>query len=305
MDRLSSAGKYYPYGEDKGTVQNDTWNFATYWRDSATGLDYAMNRYYSNSLGRFTSPDPFMASGGPADPQSWNRYSYTRGDPVNRFDPTGTCDQSSDSSTSITVCDTGNILPYLLALPRLAQPGLLYVPLLSPIGIKEAALRLHTQINNTLHRQTSDALRNLSSDCQDAIKADGINLSAVAATAANTNYFNTFTEGNVELRDITGYVPPPPNMPNMNLSTYLGSAAAATIPDASGKASNNVVVGGIFFNATAFQQNITLVHEALHAGTGEVDSELAKDFHLGDNLPENAASAAITAWLANGCAPVH
>jgi hypothetical protein len=125
------------------------------------------------------------------------------------------------------------------------------------------------------------------------------------AVLANRVWINSYTEGNLELRDISGYVPPPPNMPNMNLSTYLGSAAAATIPDASGQASNNVVVGGIFFNATAFQQKITLVHEALHTGTGEVDSELANDFHLGDNLPESAASAAITAWLANGCAPVH
>ena len=60
MDRLGSATKNYPYGEDRGTPVNDNWNYATYWRDSATGLDYAMNRYYNNSLGRFTSPDPYM-----------------------------------------------------------------------------------------------------------------------------------------------------------------------------------------------------------------------------------------------------
>lgn len=35
---------------------------------------------------------PDTASGGAADPQSWNRYDYTRGDPVNRFDPNGTDD---------------------------------------------------------------------------------------------------------------------------------------------------------------------------------------------------------------------
>ena len=52
MDRLSSATtvgsqsvSFYPYGQDKGTAgANDSWKFATYWRDSATGLDYAMNR---------------------------------------------------------------------------------------------------------------------------------------------------------------------------------------------------------------------------------------------------------------------
>jgi hypothetical protein len=38
------------------------------------------------------TPDPYKASGGPASPQSWNRYTYTRGDPVNRYDPAGLMD---------------------------------------------------------------------------------------------------------------------------------------------------------------------------------------------------------------------
>ena len=53
------------------------------------GLDYAVHRYYNSGLGRFMTPDPYTASGGPTDPGSWNRYSYTRGDPVNRYDPNG------------------------------------------------------------------------------------------------------------------------------------------------------------------------------------------------------------------------
>jgi hypothetical protein len=35
------------------------------------------------------TPDPYQASGGPSSPGRWNRYSYTRGDPVNRCDPQG------------------------------------------------------------------------------------------------------------------------------------------------------------------------------------------------------------------------
>jgi hypothetical protein len=42
------------------------------------------------------TPDPYRANNGgpgdPRDPGSWNRYVYTRGDPVNRIDPSGTCD---------------------------------------------------------------------------------------------------------------------------------------------------------------------------------------------------------------------
>jgi len=37
------------------------------------------------------TPDPYQASGGPNDPGSWNRYAYTRGDPVDRNDPAGLC----------------------------------------------------------------------------------------------------------------------------------------------------------------------------------------------------------------------
>ena len=58
-----------------------------YYRD-ASGLDYADQRYYSNT-GRFVTPNPYRGSGGAADPQSWNRYAYVQDDPVNFNDPTG------------------------------------------------------------------------------------------------------------------------------------------------------------------------------------------------------------------------
>jgi RHS repeat-associated protein len=52
-----------------------------------------VNRYYSNAYGRFMTPDPYQGNGGgpgdPNNPQSWNRYAYTVGDPVNWNDPDG------------------------------------------------------------------------------------------------------------------------------------------------------------------------------------------------------------------------
>ncbi len=80
---------YYPYGEERQTTEQDRDKFATYHRDSTTGLDYASQRYYSSLTGRFLTPDPYQASGGPATPQSWNRYAYVHGDPVNFYDPAG------------------------------------------------------------------------------------------------------------------------------------------------------------------------------------------------------------------------
>jgi len=92
-DRLGSVGSYFPYGTDRTTSTTEDIKFATYHRD-ATGLDYANQRYYDSRMGRFLTPDPYIASGGPADPGSWNRYAYTRGDPVNRNDPFGTLDST-------------------------------------------------------------------------------------------------------------------------------------------------------------------------------------------------------------------
>ena len=80
---------YYPYGVEYSATGNDTEKYATYTRDSLTGLDYAVNRYYATIWGRFTSPDPSTASVSLSSPQSWNRYGYVMNDPINYVDPDG------------------------------------------------------------------------------------------------------------------------------------------------------------------------------------------------------------------------
>jgi RHS repeat-associated protein len=116
FDRLGSAKynqnnaaqSFYPYGEDRGTMQpNDSLKFATYTRDAATGLDYADQRYYASNWGRFMRPDPSGRSLVMTNPESWNRYAYVNDDPINSNDPTGLCDavfagitQSAPNSSS-------------------------------------------------------------------------------------------------------------------------------------------------------------------------------------------------------------
>ena len=55
--------------------------------ESTTGLYYYGARYYDPQLGRFITPDSIVQS--PYDPQSLNRYSYCRNNPINYVDPTG------------------------------------------------------------------------------------------------------------------------------------------------------------------------------------------------------------------------
>ncbi|HEY9405476.1 MAG TPA: RHS repeat-associated core domain-containing protein [Pyrinomonadaceae bacterium] len=91
---------YLPFGEELTTQggrtsdegfagDNVRQQFTGYERDDETALDFAQARYHSPTQGRFTSPDPLMASARAVDPQTWNRYAYCGNNPLNRVDPSG------------------------------------------------------------------------------------------------------------------------------------------------------------------------------------------------------------------------
>ncbi len=68
-------------------------------RDTETGLDYFLARYYSSTQGRFTSVDPYNPIVDSEDatdfvtylsqPQNWNRYGYVLNNPLKYVDPFG------------------------------------------------------------------------------------------------------------------------------------------------------------------------------------------------------------------------
>ena len=91
---------YLPFGEELGSGIGgrtvgmgygaaDTTNqkFTQKERDSESGLDYFLARYYSSAQGRFTSVDPI--EGTKAIPQSWNGYAYVLNNPLRFTDPDG------------------------------------------------------------------------------------------------------------------------------------------------------------------------------------------------------------------------
>ena len=84
-----SAQNYYAFGNIRnttGTAPTD-FGFTGQRRDASAGLMYYGARYYDATLGRFVSADTVVPSAN--NPQSLNRYSYVRNNPVNRIDPTG------------------------------------------------------------------------------------------------------------------------------------------------------------------------------------------------------------------------
>ena len=79
---------HFPFGEDwYMTNTTSPLHFATYERDSESGNDYAMHRFYVNRLARFSSTDPVI--GRVQRPQSLDLYTYVRNDPWNGADPSG------------------------------------------------------------------------------------------------------------------------------------------------------------------------------------------------------------------------
>jgi RHS repeat-associated protein len=95
---------HFPYGEQwypaLPSPPVTKWVFTGKERDSESGLDNFGARYNSSQYGRFMSPDPL--GGKLADPQTLNKYSYVRNNPVTLTDPTGmyTCtDDPSDGSS--------------------------------------------------------------------------------------------------------------------------------------------------------------------------------------------------------------
>jgi RHS repeat-associated protein len=106
-DRLGSVQPSYVYGTATGSGEQTSPgdDFATYWKDTSTGFEYAMNRYYSAGYGRFLTVDPFGGSARAGSPLSWNRYGYAGGDPVNRRDPSGLLMSAEDCTDDPDLCE--------------------------------------------------------------------------------------------------------------------------------------------------------------------------------------------------------
>jgi RHS repeat-associated protein len=97
-----SRHDYLPFGEELfagtggrtttqgyGAADGVRQKFTSKERDNETNLDFFEARYYGSTQGRFTSPDPMLSSGKPAEPQSWNRYAYVLNNPLVYVDPSG------------------------------------------------------------------------------------------------------------------------------------------------------------------------------------------------------------------------
>jgi RHS repeat-associated protein len=98
---------YLPFGEawaPTGSLPQQ--RFTGQQRDAEEGLDYFNARSYHVRTGRFEKVDP--VGGDPANPQSWNRYSYVLNSPTHATDPSGMLTQGFCSAeNSAEMCGGG------------------------------------------------------------------------------------------------------------------------------------------------------------------------------------------------------
>jgi RHS repeat-associated protein len=295
---LSASIAYYPYGEERTSTPDNTDKFGTYFRDGY-GQDYADQRYYTSSFGRFWSPDPGgVNTADPRNPVSWNRYAYVYGDPANANDPTGQFE---------LWCE---VYPFSSGCPSLgggtgsggssgSQPGCLvdlrdsgsdrvvaeddgHGPYSPPNGSgcnngspDPPSTGAYFNLMNAIQRQQAvNAITNLSQPCQNALATHGISTQQMAVNASSTNFYTTDVWGISTVQSISGYVDT--SNPNMTLSQYVGNAGvAAALLNNNDTIINSVILNAVlYFNTISYgtsvaeSQNITLVHEEMHMKTG-------------------------------------
>jgi RHS repeat-associated protein len=101
---IKSTHDFEPYGVELQPLSAESTNFKYKFtgqeRDYSTNLDYMHFRFYASTMGRFLKPDSVIPN--PANPQSWNLYSYVNGNPVIFNDPLGhSCPASIGTSPAL------------------------------------------------------------------------------------------------------------------------------------------------------------------------------------------------------------
>jgi RHS repeat-associated protein len=312
MDRLGSvkAWQRYPFGEGNESNWND--EYATYPIDRWTGHYYAWNRFYSATWGRFSSPDPYVMSGGLTHPQGWNRYSYVANDPVNFYDPEGLFavrpgfgsgptlgGPSSGSQSGGDVWSLPGASDQMgMEVDRFWDDSDMELP--PPEGGNSGATRAGL-IQNKQEAKAAlhAALAWLSEEC---FRKLGITRSAAMKKAKDILFFDgrATEDGSSNILQLLG--PSISVKAGATFRTVSAYQRAVVLPLEDGRLSKYVVLGASFFNGgqSWVDQYVTLAHESFHYTLQKWDVELAR--YAGyQGRDRSTASSLFSKWLKEGC----
>ena len=298
---------HLPFGEDFGeSGTQEKHHFTSYEMDGESGTDYAVNRQYSQSVGRFMRPDPYSRSYNPGDPQSFNRYAYVRNDAINKVDPSG-LDYYACQSIMVTyypgngeppISGWVSVCGWVQDRPR-QRPN---PPIIPPISISPEELRKYE-----LAKGLRDFVDN--SGCSSVLKDKGFAKKLKNVDLQTIDFFDVNQIQDRLASDFFGNTQGV--VPGMSLGTFFDAYAppggATTLsPDRSqthivGGRSGIYSRGGISsFFRDGQPRSSFLVHELLHYTTGEDDATLLQDFGVTRREGETT-SQALSRYLNGGC----
>ncbi len=298
-DRLGStrytdtagARNYYPFGEEITATASDTYKFADTYRDSTSGLDYALNRYYSSNTGRFLTTDPYDRSMNPANPQSLNRYVYVQNDPTNFADPSGLLMNLVPSGygwadewwwrNALGIGRTGA--------PGTGETGRPVREGREP-KVQARWQRFLIDSVDALPQPCVDALQEkLGSDILDRLKSGALNVSIYDARSGmdGSTPISSIVQGSDSTRTLAEAAE--------GVNAFTPRDPQTLMP------LSIIVLAPTFFDLPLVNRQTTMVHEALHAIARQGDLDLAKMFtsYSGTNLGQ--ASIEFQKWLNAGC----
>ena len=300
-----------PYGEawlSDVASANDK-KFTTYDRDKESGLDYAMNRMYANTGGRFTSVDK-----GPMSlpkPSTLNRYAYGGLDPINNQDPSGNMYMGSVGACEAYGGVVTGIYMAWLQLDWVTWKGMVETserysadwvdgvecgnpPALSPEAYYTGAGerqsgggggRAHAEAQGPARGYIQAAIDNIvarfnaggfGADCAKTLSAMGTSMGTLVSRISTTQVFDGTTSALWASNLLTGDVPQFLSMfypaGNVTIAQWFSAFGVQAMADVCG---NRIFVNpGMFQSGDLSWNAATVLHELIHNVTGKIDQIL-------------------------------
>lgn len=164
LGNIKEDEDYYPWGGELQFVNSDSnrYKYKGDERDNETGLDKMGVRYYSNLLGRLTTPDPlYIETHRLVDPQQLNLYTYGRNNPLRFSDSTGLdirLDCKANPPDCITALNLLNKRENAQFNVGLDKDNKLTAGDADPTVLSESELALYNAITDTGHTGTVDVV---------------------------------------------------------------------------------------------------------------------------------------------------
>ncbi len=285
--------RYYPYGEEYAATTNDRDKYATYLRDSSTGLDYAINRYYGSNLARFLSPDPLGGSANLGNPQSWNRYGYASNDPINKSDPFGLLDIDVNSCRAEVIFDGERIV--VVGQRCELTPGGGDALFGNPedtffaralLQLEDARSYIYSHLNNS--EKCAEDLAKLGTNLDELVSQVGEIVFGNGRTSFDVPYSSLFPGQAGASQEALN--------PGLSVGAFFavrrGVRALSDIND-----KRTVYINPALIRGDNRKMGGLLLHEAVHQKTGKVDPDLQKAL----GYSEKEASEVVGLRLAKDC----